>query len=55
MLLEHHRSAWRFAKVRLTGVQAVLLPFAAVFFATRAVLAAAAQAWRALGRGRARD
>ena len=55
MLLEHHRSAWHFAKVRLTGAQAVLLPFAAVFFATRAVLAAAAQAWRALGRGRARD
>jgi len=55
MLLEHHRSAWRFAKVRLTGVQALLLPFAAVFFATRALLAAGAQAWRALGRRRARD
>ena len=37
--LEHHRSAWRFAQVRLTGVRAVLLPFAAVYFALRAVLA----------------
>jgi N-acetylglucosaminyl-diphospho-decaprenol L-rhamnosyltransferase len=55
MLLEHHRSAWRFAKVRLTGARALLLPFAAVFFAMRAVLAVAAQAWRARGRRRARD
>jgi len=55
MLLEHHRSAWRFAKVRLTGARALLLPFAAVFFAVRAVLAVAAQAWRARGRRRARD
>ena len=55
MLLEHHRSAWRFAKVRLTGARALLLPFAAVFFAMRAVLAVAAQAWRARGRRTARD
>jgi N-acetylglucosaminyl-diphospho-decaprenol L-rhamnosyltransferase len=55
MLLEHHRSAWRFTKVRLTGPRALLLPFAAVFFASRAVLAAAAQAWRTRGRRRARD
>jgi len=46
MLVEHHRSAWRFAQVRLTGVRAVLLPFAALFFAVRAVVAVAAQAWR---------
>ncbi len=46
MLLEHHRSAWRFAKVRLTGPRAVLLPFAAVYFAVRAVLAMAEHAWR---------
>jgi N-acetylglucosaminyl-diphospho-decaprenol L-rhamnosyltransferase len=55
MLLEHHRSAWRFAKVRLTGARALLLPFAAVFFAARAVLAVGAQAWRTRGRVRARD
>ena len=40
MLLEHHRSAWRFAKVRFTGARAVLLPFAAVYFA------AARRCWR---------
>jgi N-acetylglucosaminyl-diphospho-decaprenol L-rhamnosyltransferase len=50
MLLEHHRSAWTFAKVRLTGARALLLPFVAVFFAARAVLAVSAQAWRARGR-----
>jgi GT2 family glycosyltransferase len=55
MLLEHHRSAWTFAKVRLTGARALLLPFVAVFFAARAVLAVGAQAWRARGRGRGRD
>jgi N-acetylglucosaminyl-diphospho-decaprenol L-rhamnosyltransferase len=44
MLVEHHRSAWRFAQTRFTGVRAVLLPFAAVFLAARAVLAVAAQA-----------
>jgi len=55
MLLEHHRSAWTFAKVRLTGARALLLPFVAVFFAARAVLAAGAEAWRARGRGRGHD
>jgi N-acetylglucosaminyl-diphospho-decaprenol L-rhamnosyltransferase len=55
MLLEHHRSAWRFATVRLTGARALLLPLVAVFFAARAVVAVGAQAWRARGRGRARD
>jgi N-acetylglucosaminyl-diphospho-decaprenol L-rhamnosyltransferase len=48
MLVEHHRSAWRFARTRLTGVKVVLRPFAAVFLAARAVLAVAAQAWRRL-------
>jgi N-acetylglucosaminyl-diphospho-decaprenol L-rhamnosyltransferase len=43
MLLEHHRSAWRFTRVRLTGARVVLLPFAAVFLAARAVLAVAAE------------
>ena len=46
MLLAHHRSAWRFARVRLTGPRAALLPFAAVYFAARAVLALGDRAWR---------
>jgi GT2 family glycosyltransferase len=46
MLLEHHRSAWRFARVRLTGPRAALLPFAAVYFAARAVMALGDRAWR---------
>jgi len=44
MLVEHHRSAWRFARVRYTGAKVVLLPFAAVFLAARAVLALGAAA-----------
>ncbi len=51
MLVEHHRSAWRFAQVRYTGVKVVLLPFAAVFLAARAVLAVAAALWRRLRPG----
>jgi N-acetylglucosaminyl-diphospho-decaprenol L-rhamnosyltransferase len=47
MLLEHHRSAWRFARARFTGVRAVLLPFAAVYFSGRAVMAMSDHAWRA--------
>jgi len=47
MLVEHHRSAWRFAQVRYTGIRVVLLPFAAVFLAARAAFAVAAEAWRA--------
>jgi len=46
-LLEHHRSAWRFARARFTGVRAVLLPFAAVYFSARAVMAMTDHAWRA--------
>jgi N-acetylglucosaminyl-diphospho-decaprenol L-rhamnosyltransferase len=46
MLLEHHRSAWRFARARLTGPRAVLLPFAFVFFSVRALLAMTDHAWR---------
>ena len=46
MLLEHHRSAWRYAQDRLTGSRAVLLPLAAVYFAVRALLAMGAHAWR---------
>ena len=50
MLLEHHRSAWRFARARLTGARAVLLPFAAVYFVARAVMATADHAWRSRSR-----
>ena len=46
MLLEHHRSAWRFARARFTGVRAVMLPFVAVFFSLRAVMAMTDHAWR---------
>jgi N-acetylglucosaminyl-diphospho-decaprenol L-rhamnosyltransferase len=46
MLLQHHRSAWRFARRRLSGPRAVLLPAAAVYLAVRAVLAMAEHAWR---------
>jgi len=46
MLLEHHRSAWRFARARFTGVRAVILPFVAVFFSLRAVMAMTDHAWR---------
>jgi N-acetylglucosaminyl-diphospho-decaprenol L-rhamnosyltransferase len=47
MLLEHHRSAYRFSKVRFTGARAVLLPFAAVYFTLRAGMAMAEHAFRA--------
>lgn len=53
MLLEHHRSAWRFARIRLTGPRAALLPFAAVYFAVRAVLAMVEHAWRSSRRSEA--
>jgi N-acetylglucosaminyl-diphospho-decaprenol L-rhamnosyltransferase len=51
MLIEHHRSAWRFARRRFTGVRVVLLPFAAVYLAFRCGLAIAEHAWRASGKG----
>jgi N-acetylglucosaminyl-diphospho-decaprenol L-rhamnosyltransferase len=47
MLVQHHRSAWRFARRRLTGVRVVLLPFAAPYLAARCVLAMAEHRWRA--------
>ena len=47
MLAEHHRSAWRFARRRFTGVRAVLLPFAAIYLGFRAGLAMFEHAWRA--------
>lgn len=54
MLVQHHRSAWRFARQRLTGAAAVLLPFAAVYLTLRCALAVAEHAWRARGVGRGR-
>jgi len=55
MLVEHHRSAWRFARRRFTGARAMFLPAAAVYLSFRAVLAMVEHAWRAssprLGRG----
>lgn len=44
MIREHHRSAWRFARKRLRGPQAALLPLAAVYFAVRGALAMVAHA-----------
>jgi N-acetylglucosaminyl-diphospho-decaprenol L-rhamnosyltransferase len=49
MLVQHHRSAWRFARRRLTGAAAVLLPFAAVYLSVRCCLAMAEHAWHASG------
>jgi N-acetylglucosaminyl-diphospho-decaprenol L-rhamnosyltransferase len=49
MLLQHHRSAWRFARQRLTGAAAVLLPFAAIYLSIRCTLAMAEHAWHASG------
>jgi N-acetylglucosaminyl-diphospho-decaprenol L-rhamnosyltransferase len=47
MLIQHHRSAWRFARRRLTGAAAILLPFAAIYLAARCSLAMAEHAWHA--------
>ncbi len=49
MLVEHHRSAWRFARRRLRGAGVALLPFAAAFLVFRAMLAIAEHAWRVFG------
>ncbi len=49
MLLQHHRSAWRFARRRFTGASAALLPFAALYLAGRCALAMAEHAWHASG------
>jgi N-acetylglucosaminyl-diphospho-decaprenol L-rhamnosyltransferase len=46
MLMEHHRSAYRFSQVRFTGARVVLLPLAAVYFTFRAGLAMAEHAFR---------
>jgi N-acetylglucosaminyl-diphospho-decaprenol L-rhamnosyltransferase len=44
MLLEHHRSAWRYATTRFTGWRRILLPFTACYLVLRAALAIAAHA-----------
>jgi N-acetylglucosaminyl-diphospho-decaprenol L-rhamnosyltransferase len=49
MLVEHHRSAWRFARRRFTGARVALLPFAAVYLVFRATMAIGEHAWRAFG------
>jgi N-acetylglucosaminyl-diphospho-decaprenol L-rhamnosyltransferase len=49
MTLAHHRSAWQFCRRRFTGLRAVLLPFAGIFLAFRAVMAMGEHAWRASG------
>jgi hypothetical protein len=48
MILEHHRSAYRFSRVRFTGARAVLLPLAAVYFTLRAAMAMGEHAYRAV-------
>ncbi len=54
MLVEHHLSAWRYARRRFRGPRVVLLPFAAVYLGFRALLAMAEHAWSASGLRRAR-
>jgi N-acetylglucosaminyl-diphospho-decaprenol L-rhamnosyltransferase len=48
MLAQHHRSAWTFARRRLTGATAVFLPFAGVYLLARCGLAMAEHAWHAV-------
>jgi N-acetylglucosaminyl-diphospho-decaprenol L-rhamnosyltransferase len=55
MLAAHHRSAWLFARRRLTGARALLLPFAAVYLAVRCLLAMAEHAGRASRTGPGRE
>jgi N-acetylglucosaminyl-diphospho-decaprenol L-rhamnosyltransferase len=54
MLLEHHRSAWRFARKRFVGARVALLPFAAIYLSFRCALAMAAHAIGAPGGARTR-
>jgi N-acetylglucosaminyl-diphospho-decaprenol L-rhamnosyltransferase len=46
MLVEHHRSAYRFTERRYEGPRRMLLPLAAVYLSVRAVVAIAAHAFR---------
>jgi N-acetylglucosaminyl-diphospho-decaprenol L-rhamnosyltransferase len=52
MIVEHHRSLWRFARVRFTGWRAALLPFAGAYLSVRALLAVADHAARTFLRAR---
>lgn len=55
MLAQHHRSAWQFARRRLTGARAALLPFAAVYLGARGLMAMAEHRWYAYRARPARD
>jgi N-acetylglucosaminyl-diphospho-decaprenol L-rhamnosyltransferase len=55
MLVQHHRSAWRFARRRLPGPTAVLLPFAGLYLLVRCGLAMAEHAWHAVRADRPRE
>lgn len=46
MIVEHHRSLWRYARRRFTGVRSPALPFAAVYLALRLGLALVAHGWQ---------
>jgi N-acetylglucosaminyl-diphospho-decaprenol L-rhamnosyltransferase len=52
MIVEHHRSLWRFARVRFTGWRVALLPFAGAYLAVRALLALVDHAARTMLRTR---
>ena len=54
MLVEHHRSAWRFARRRFTGIRTIALPFTGVYLAFRALLAMLEHACGAAKPARAR-
>jgi N-acetylglucosaminyl-diphospho-decaprenol L-rhamnosyltransferase len=54
MLLEHHRSAWKFSKRRFVGARAALLPLAAIYLSFRCALSMAAHAVGAPGGARTR-
>jgi N-acetylglucosaminyl-diphospho-decaprenol L-rhamnosyltransferase len=47
MILEHHRSLWRFARKRYTGARAFVLPAVAAYLAARVALAWSDHALRA--------
>ncbi|GIU86867.1 MAG: hypothetical protein KatS3mg009_1382 [Acidimicrobiia bacterium] len=51
MEIEHHRSAWRFARRRYRGLRAVVLPFVAALLVLRAAAGLVRVALAARGRG----
>ncbi|MFZ4515775.1 MAG: glycosyltransferase family 2 protein [Acidimicrobiia bacterium] len=52
MIIEHHRSWWKFTKVRWQGARRALLPITALFLVARAALACGSCALRRRLRGR---